>query len=439
MARRIRPESVGDHAAIDTLLRNGFQGEPVDAMVAALRAGPTYLPDLALVAVDADLADRVPGGIAGFVMLTTVPLELSPWRPGGSGRGRCVDLLCLSPLVTHPAAAGRGMGRALVEQALARAAERGREPCVVVEGDPALYRRFGFVAASSAGLLAPSERIPAGAFQVHSLGGNDSGLAGRVLYPPPFWEEVTPGPPFEGITWLDELDRQARAIEAAAGDLDLPLPSCPGWAVGDLLTHLGAIHRVVLDWLTDGRRPRTLHPVPGSAERLRWYAEGWRALHERLGATRPGTPTATWCPWDSSNLFWRRRMVHEHAIHALDLSLATGGRWSVPDDVALDGVDEALRLWLGTRLGTEVGGSGEAVRLVATGGGGRTRSWTVVMHQRSTEIHELELGSYDAVVSATPSDLYRWVWGRGRTAAVTQDGDDAPVAAVRTALTRATG
>ncbi len=429
---RIRPETVTDHAAVAALLRTGFPGERVDALVEALRAGSTYLPGLALVAED--------DSIAGFVMLTTAPLELSPWQPGAAGRGRCTDVLVLSPLVTHPAAAGRGIGRELVERALALAAVRGCEPWVVLEGDPAFYRRFGFVAGASVGLVAPSERIPRAAFQAHPVGAGDDRPVGRVLYPPPFWEVVTPGLPLEGTTWLDELECQARAIEAASADLDLALPSCPGWAAGDLLTHLGAIHRVVLDWLADGRRPRTLHPVPATAERARWFAEGWRALHERLGADPPQAPAATWCPWDASNLFWRRRMVHEHAIHALDLAIAADQPWSVPDDVALDGVDEAVRLWLGTRLGSAVGGSGEAVRLVATGpGGSALRSWTVVLHQRFLEVHELKQDRYDAVVTAAPSDLYRWVWGRARLGSVLVEGGDGPVEALRAALTRATG
>jgi hypothetical protein len=31
---------------------------------------------------------------------------------------------------------------------------------------------------------------------------------------------------------------------AAAGNLDTPVPSCPGWTVADLVAHTGAVHRI---------------------------------------------------------------------------------------------------------------------------------------------------------------------------------------------------
>jgi uncharacterized protein (TIGR03083 family) len=435
----IRPERPDDRGSIVTLLRQAFPGEPVAALVEALRSGPGHRPELALVAVD----EAAPGSVLGFVMLTPSELEGSPWQPGLSS-----SVLTLSPLAVHPAATGHGVARALVEQALAVARAR-PEPYVVLEGDPALYSRFGFVPADELGLVGPSERIPKGAFQAAAVHSELSGPAGRVMYPPPFWEVVTPGLPFAGITWLDELELQARSVESAVlahGDgvmaaLKTPVPSCPGWVVADVLRHLGTIERVVIAWLNAGRRPADPPSMPEGDDPLLWFGRGWRRLHERLSADRPETPSATWCPWDSSNLFWRRRMVHEHAVHAFDVleSLGLMGYWSVPDDVAADGVEEVLRLWLGTRLGATVGGDGDAVRLTMPTG----EAWTVVLHQRSSEIHRLEQvpAAGDAAVHAEPVTLYRWLWGRtGEDAAgVRLTGSVSAVAALRGALERALG
>lgn len=446
----IRGERPDDAAAVGELLRRCFPGEPVDALVEALRAGPGYLPELALVAED----DALPGGLAGFVLVTTtaflepIPSEANPLRENGFTDD--IPLLCLSPLAVHPQAQGRGLAGALVEAALARARATRSEPLVVLEGDPALYARFGFVAASTFGLQAPSERIPAPAFQAMAL--TAAPPPGRVRYDEMFWTVVTPGLPFEGITWLDELDRRCRAIEAAlaaGGETapTVPVPACPGWTVADVLDHLAVIHRLVLGWLEAGRRPRAVPPVPGTTPVQR-FALGWRALHARLSALPADAATATWSPWDATARFWRRRMVHEHAIHGADLAEALGAPWSVPDDVACDGVDEALRLWLGTRLGPDVRGDGDAVRLVARDGAARDsaarasdaasgeRSWSVVLHQRFTEMHDLPV-DVEAEVSAAPSELYRWVWGR--SAEVHLTGSEAAVATLRSALSRATG
>ncbi len=442
---QIRPERPDDRGAIAALLRQAFPGEPVGALVDALRLGPGYHPELALVAVD----DRVPGSVAGFVMLTPSELEGSPWQPGLSS-----SVLTLSPLAVHPAAGGGGVARALVEQALAVARSR-PEPYVVLEGDPALYSRFGFVRATELGLVAPSERIPPGAFQAIAVHSELSGPAGRVMYPPPFWDVVTPGLPFVGVTWLDELELQARSIESAVlahGDgvlaaLKTSVPSCPGWTVADVLRHLGTIERVVIAWLNAGRRPVDPPLIPDGDDPLLWFGRGWRRLHERLSTDRPESAAATWCPWEATNLFWRRRMVHEHAVHVFDVldALGLADYWSVPDDVAADGIEEVLRLWLGTRLGDVVGGSGDAVRLV-TGDG---PAWTVVLHQRYSEIHRLELvpAAGDALVQADPATMYRWLWGRapqrepgdGHGPGVALSGSTHVVETLRAALNRALG
>jgi len=447
-APELRPERVEDHDAIGSLLRWCFPDERVDALVAALRAGSTYRPGLALVAPD----EAIPGGLAGFVMLTTAPLEPSPWRPGPEGRGQ---VLLLSPLAVHPAATGRGIARALVERALALAAERSREPFVVLEGDPALYRRWGFREAREVGLLAPDERVASRAFQAHPLPWNGSRPAGQVLYPEPFGEFAPPVPVHQGVGWLDELQRQCRTVEQVLGEAidaatgaqtvgGIPIAACPGWTVTDVLTHLAKIQLLVRAWLVAGRRPRKVPPPPAAgavADPLTRFGRGWRALHVQLAAAPPQSPAATWSPWDATNGFWRRRMAHEHAMHALDLldALGRADRWTVAPEVGADGVDEALRLWLGTRLGDEVGGRGDAVRLVVLGDDGEpSRTWVVVLHAAVLEVLEGQLGDgpVEAEVRGSASELYRWVWGRGGQ--VRSSGEAAAVDGLQRALARGT-
>ncbi len=308
----------------------------------------------------------------------------------------------------------------------------------MLEGDPALYSRFGFVPADAVGLLAPSERIPTTAFQVHSLPGAGSARTGRVLYSPPFWEVVTPGLPVDGVTHLDELERQCRVLESAVvadpATLTVPVTACPGWTVGDVLEHLADIHRLVPAWLAAGRRPRRVPPPLDDAEPVLQFARGWRALHVRLGAEPKDAPAPTWCAFDATLAFWRRRMAHEHAVHAGDVLEALNRPRPVPDDVALDGVDEALRLWLGTRSGVDVGGTGDAVRLrAATTDDGPLRHWTVVRHAGVVEVLDGEVPA-EATVTGAPSELYRWVWGRPGVVHV--DGQLEVVADLRAALRR---
>ena len=412
----VRPAQATDVAAIDAVLRAAFGGDQVPLLVHALRAATTAAERVELVAEQG-------GEVVGHVLLTPITLETAP--------GAETTLTCLSPLGVHPTAQGRGVGGELVRAALAQAERRG-DRAVVLEGDPGYYRRFGFVAASRHGLRRPSERIPERAFQIRVL--REPPPSGRALYPATFWDADAVGLSFAGVPWLDELERACRFVEqAVTGDvLARPVPGCPGWRVDELLRHLGTVHRVVTAWIEAGRRPRATASGPADGDPRAWFAHGWRRLQETLDAGPPETPAATWCPWDATLGFWRRRQVHEHVVHALDVAQALGAEEpAVPDAVALDGVDEALRLWLGTRLGHHVGGRGDVVRLVAG-----DRRWTVGLHPHLVEVHDGPVEP-EAVVRARPAQLYRWLWGRAPEDGVEVEGDRAVVVQLRRLLARA--
>jgi hypothetical protein len=146
-------------------------------------------------------------------------------------------------------------------------------------------------------------------------------------------------------------------------------------------------------------------------------------------------PVSTWCAFDTTVGFWRRRMAHETAIHALDAVVGAGldaASWWVPDEVASDGVAEALKLWLGTMSGPVVGGVGQRVAVAPDG----EEPWITALHAGVVEVHRLG-GDVDARVSGSASALYRWLWGRAADDEVRIEGDASAVRALRTTLARA--
>lgn len=168
----VRPEVPADEQAIALAHRLAFAGEAEAGLVATLRAGETYLPELSLVALRG-------GEVAGHVLVTVVELV-----PGGDEAGPACPVLALAPLAVHPDAQGHGVGRGLVEAALRRAAVRS-EPLVVVVGDPGYFVRFGFVLASDLGVRAPCA-LAADTLQVRRLPAFRSAPAGMIRYPPAF-------------------------------------------------------------------------------------------------------------------------------------------------------------------------------------------------------------------------------------------------------------
>jgi predicted N-acetyltransferase YhbS len=133
----IREELPNDAAARERLLDAVFGAARFAKSCERLRHGRLPAEGLSLVA-DMD------GTLCGTVRL---------WHVAAGGAG---PALLLGPLAVDPACQGRGVGTALVDVALDRAAALGHG-AVLLMGDPGYYRRFGFSAARTGGLVLPGD------------------------------------------------------------------------------------------------------------------------------------------------------------------------------------------------------------------------------------------------------------------------------------------
>lgn len=142
----IRDESADDAAAISAIVAKAF-AETVysDGTEAAIVAGLRDAGALAL-----SLVAEIDGELAGHIAFSPVTVA-----------GRSGNWLGLGPLAVDPARQRTGIGTALVRDGLARLKSCGYGGCVVF-GDPAYYRRFGFVPDSRMTL----ENAPAGYFMI---------------------------------------------------------------------------------------------------------------------------------------------------------------------------------------------------------------------------------------------------------------------------------
>jgi putative acetyltransferase len=162
---RIRPAQPADRQSVHRVVEAAFGDEgKVAELVEALAPHVT-----------ASLVAEVRGAVVGHVQLN---------RSWVDARERLVPVVVLSPLSVAPDHQRAGIGRRLVEAALAVAGEEA-EPAVFLEGSPEFYGRLGFERASAHGFGRPSERIPDAAFQVVVL--DDSIPVGPVVYCDPFW------------------------------------------------------------------------------------------------------------------------------------------------------------------------------------------------------------------------------------------------------------
>jgi len=167
----IRPEQPLDLDQIHELHRAAFPGPAEAELVDAIRRGPTFLPDLSLVAVTDD------GSVLGHVLVSRV--ALSP-----AATGESIDVLALAPIAVLSPHRGHGIGSELVVAGLERSMLR-EEPFVVVLGAASFFGRFGFVPAGDHDVDGPYEAAGP-AFQVWAPPSAMPIPAGTVVYPPMF-------------------------------------------------------------------------------------------------------------------------------------------------------------------------------------------------------------------------------------------------------------
>jgi len=202
-------------------------------------------------------------------------------------------------------------------------------------------------------------------------------------------------------------------IAALPGSAGKPVPACEGMVLAELVRHVSSVHHLVTDWVRDRRRPTAWASAPEVGEELAaWARRGSADMLETLTGRSPAQPCATWSATDRTVGFWIRRMAHETAVHRVDAAQALGERWTVDPELAADGIAEALELWLGTRLGTKVGGSGRAVRLTASAGASAAVvDWSIRPLKTIIEFGRGPAGA-DVTVTGTPAALWAWTWGR---------------------------
>jgi putative acetyltransferase len=127
----VRPEAAGDVGAVRAVHLAAFPSSLESTLVDALRGAGK-----AVISLVADDAAR----IVGHVLFSTVSVERTTTRGLG-----------LAPVSVLPGHQRRGIGSQLIRAGLAHATSLGYG-FVVVLGEPAYYRRFGFETASQLGL-----------------------------------------------------------------------------------------------------------------------------------------------------------------------------------------------------------------------------------------------------------------------------------------------
>jgi uncharacterized protein (TIGR03083 family) len=236
---------------------------------------------------------------------------------------------------------------------------------------------------------------------------------------------------------LSVIERQSDLLaEAARGRLELTVPSCPGWTVRDLVTHLAStyLHKVACTRLNARPDPWPVDPPDG--DRLAWLLAARDEMLALFGERGPRAPSYTFDPTDQTVGFWARRMAVESSLHRVDAALAADHPYALDPDLAEDGVDETLRVVLGGDWSDDPQPGPDHAVLLRT----PTRRWHVRLRAREVTVEENPAADRtEGTVDGSAEDLLLWLWTRPTHEPVTVGGSAAAVDRLRAQLAMVTG
>lgn len=230
-----------------------------------------------------------------------------------------------------------------------------------------------------------------------------------------------------------------RLIEVARRGLDAPVPCCPGWTVADVVTHVAQVYEHKVRVMADNAWPEPWPPAEQPRqEPLERLAQATSALFEEFASHQTTDETTTFSAADRTIAFWARRMALEVAVHRYDAELAHGEPTTIPDDLAVDGIDEVLRVMLAgpwwDRLVT-TDHPIDADMAVESGG----QRWVATAGATRVTVREDPDGSADVTVGGDPGEMFLWLWGRLPDDRVTIEGAAELAGELRARLAECTG
>jgi uncharacterized protein (TIGR03083 family) len=263
----------------------------------------------------------------------------------------------------------------------------------------------------------------------------------------------------ENSRFLECLDADYRRMRAIVpGHLAEPVPTCPEWSVDDLTWHVGLVYLHKATAMREGAEPEQWPPdYDDDASALELIDDAYRQLVEQFTARDPAEASGTWYGPDQTVGFWIRRMAQETVIHRIDAELGVRQQVTpVADDLAADGIDELLRVFVAYSVSESADHFTEALG----GSPGHTYLITAEATAASPSVSWListspgqfavaggpgvefsDATSPDVTISGTPTDVLRWAWNRetqGEPSRVTVGGESGALAEFRRCVVIAT-
>jgi uncharacterized protein (TIGR03083 family) len=239
----------------------------------------------------------------------------------------------------------------------------------------------------------------------------------------------------EVLRLIEDRSVAFRAAIASAPDLDVPVPTCPGWTLRDLAQHLGDGRRrqaVIVAAGPGAEPPAKTDPkgaptAPRDREALDvWLADSFGLMLDALREVGPDRGCWTWwgrsqSPQTSGAV--ARHQIHEIAVHTYDAQRAQGAAQPLPTEVAVEGLDEFLTTVAATSVPWPF--KPATIDLHATEG----RSWRLTLNADGVRCDDLAADAEpgDMTMRGAASELVLYCYDRIPLNSVEITGDSEPM------------
>jgi uncharacterized protein (TIGR03083 family) len=213
------------------------------------------------------------------------------------------------------------------------------------------------------------------------------------------------------VSYIEHLRNDAAALAEAArsAGLSASVPPCPDWNVEKLVRHVGRVHTSCAAVVRERGQVdfSGLPDMPRGDDAVDAFEERSAALADALEGLPEDYPIWNWFGIEPPIPgFYHRRMAQETAVHRWDAQAAAGTTAPIATDLAADGIDEALELFLNAdAVEGDLGGS---MHLHATD----AESEWVIRSADGKLVATAEHAKSDVAVRGAASDLLLFLWNR---------------------------
>jgi uncharacterized protein (TIGR03083 family) len=210
-------------------------------------------------------------------------------------------------------------------------------------------------------------------------------------------------------------DESSHIVSAYELDRRAAVPWSDRWTVGTVARHVAATHHVVAE-VVRGRPDADFGlfgdlqtPPKDSPEFVDWSRSGTALLLEQLSSVPADDECWSWFEPGRRVGWWARRMALEAVVHRSDTDAALSKELSVASEVAADGIDEFLDVFVAASRSTHDAPAGPTMSFECSD---RSDRWWLDLSRRGKRIVSREPRDASVRVCGAAEQLLLIVWGR---------------------------